>query len=66
MVKNIQFLNGPPNHVISPFETGQKCQKSQMFGFKYSDGNSPVGIQISDLSSIQMDYLIPIIEWSIN
>ena len=33
MVKNVQFTNGLPNHVIQPFENRtKKCSKS-MFGF---------------------------------
>ena len=35
MVQNVQYLKGPPNHMIRPFENQtKKCLKSQMFGFQ--------------------------------
>ena len=35
MVKNVSFLEGPPNHVITPFENRTKmCLKSGMSGFQ--------------------------------
>ena len=35
MVKNVWYLNGPPNHVIRPFTNQtKKCPENQMFGFQ--------------------------------
>ena len=38
MVQNVRNSNGPPNHVIRPFDNQtKKCPKSQMLGFQVFD-----------------------------
>ena len=51
VVLNVQYLNGPPNHVLRQFENRTKmCLKSQMFRFQM------LGIQVVTVELICSKY----------